>query len=223
VDEGGKYKRNYSFPLIFYEWTECDGLENSAGVWNVGGGAATGSSEQTMRCVREAKRVGEGSRDMPRRRLRPLCPLSSGMPIRWQAQHHAPRAGDDYASVYTVSRPLPFLPPQLFQLHEPNNSQDSDWTVRSSDPGKCNWFSCSPNRAVCLWSPPSRSVRMPAALSVVTKRPVPKIYHPPPSAAYMGKKKIPSLYLNQQHCLLRIYQADSGCHMRQSRVRFVLV
>jgi hypothetical protein len=39
---------------------------------------------ETKRCEAFKKRskcVGEGSQDMPRRRLRPLCPLSSGMPI----------------------------------------------------------------------------------------------------------------------------------------------
>jgi len=40
---------------------------------------------ETKRCdafKKRSKCVGEGSQDMPRRRLRPLCPLSSGMPLR---------------------------------------------------------------------------------------------------------------------------------------------
>jgi hypothetical protein len=120
-DEGWRYEINDSplnvngaFPLIFDECMECGWLGNTRGVWNVGWRASTDSWAQTMWCIQEAKNNvgwerggGEGSRAMPRRRLRPICPLSGGMPIRRQALRYVSPASSDRTSAATVLRPFP--------------------------------------------------------------------------------------------------------------------
>ena len=194
---------------------ECSDLWTLGGVWNVDWRVTADSWDQTIWCIQEAKQVCGG-----RKSRHAKAKAASSLPfVQWNVDtmtspascascwcwlhkcchNMAPITTSSLHSCFSLMKPTTVrivtrLRNGRSEVQTPESAMD---------------FLALPTVADCLWSPPSRPLRVLGAVPVVVKRPVPDIYHSPPSHASMGKTKIHFLYLNQQQCLLRIYQTDS--------------